>query len=73
MRQLRPEELVEWISLRDACGVFKQITGNAYAPATIYAWAKKGVLGTNGFHPLKTTREHIRRCAEEHLKMKKQP
>lgn len=67
MQQLRPEEVVDWLSLRQAIPYLKQITSNTYTVQTLYNWAKHGWLTTNGFRPLKTTRKLLRQCAEQHL------
>ena len=66
-RHFDVDELVDWMSLSEATTYLEQITHNKYSRATLYYWAKKGWLGTNGFRPLKTTRKMLRSCAEQHL------
>jgi hypothetical protein len=64
----RCEDYVDWIGLdKEALNFLEVLTGTRYSRQTLYNWANKGHLKTNGYRPLKTTRKLLRECAQNYL------
>ena len=68
MKSLEPNEV--WVTLHHAIPILKKLTGNTYTRQTLFNWANRGWLETNGYRPLKTTEEMLRNCIREHLQLR---
>ena len=60
------ESLIDWIRLTSVPKIVEQETGYKYTIATVYNWARRGWLRTNGYKPLRTTRRWVLDFLAEH-------
>ena len=61
---------VDWIPLSDVPRIVDFETGYKPTRQTIYNWARRGWLKTNGMHPLKTTKPYVMDCLARHRRVR---